>query len=527
MASNDPVLTVYDTFAAEKRPLELLQPGKCTVYCCGPTVYDMSHIGHARAALLPDVLVRFLRHQDIEVKYARNITDIDDKIIKRANETGVDSKEVSERYAAEYLVDLDAMGLLRPDVAPKVSDHIEEIIELVTQLIDKKMAYAVEGDVYFSVSDFEPYGGLSKRDLDNMRAGARVAVDDRKRAPADFALWKAAKPDEPRWESPWGPGRPGWHIECSAMSSAHLGQTFDIHTGGMDLIFPHHENEIAQSQGACGEGTFARYWIHNGFVNFAGEKMAKSVGNFFTIREVTALYHPEVLRYFLLSAHYRRGVNFDVSVSCPACKKEMTEPAQQACKCQACDAETDSDTLRKRVCFPGLDEADERVAYIYETLLSVSEFVAKGAVEDDGEVDPAIGGMLDAFLAKMRDDLNTAGAYGELSEPLAAVNRLLQSGKGVNKEVRKRSIARFGNAFTEVGEILGCFEREPSAYLEARRDLKAARIGLDTDKVEALVAERREVRAAKNWARADEIRDELDALGVKIRDGDDATLWSL
>jgi cysteinyl-tRNA synthetase len=527
MASQEPVLTIYDTFAAEKRPLELLEPGKCKVYCCGPTVYDMSHIGHARAALLPDVLVRFLRNQGIEVKYARNITDIDDKIIKRANETGVDSKEVSEKYAAEYLVDLDAMGLLRPDVAPKVSDHIQEIIDLVTVLIEKGMAYEVQGDVYFSVENFKPYGGLSKRDLDNMRAGARVAVDDRKRAPADFALWKAAKPDEPKWESPWGPGRPGWHIECSAMSSTHLGETFDIHTGGMDLIFPHHENEIAQSQGACGEGTFARYWIHNGFVNFAGEKMAKSVGNFFTIREVTALYHPEVLRYFLLSAHYRRGVNFDVNVTCPACEAEMSEQAQQAGKCEGCGAEADRETLRSRVCFPGLEEADERVAYIYETLAAVNEFVARGAEDDGGEVDEAIGSMLGNFVEKMRDDLNTAGAYGELSEPLASVNRLLQSGKGINKALRKRSIARFGKDFRQVAEVLGCFEREPNAYLMERRDLKAARTGLDVAKVESLVADRRAARDAKDWGRADEIRDELDGLGVKIRDAGDETLWSL
>lgn len=311
------------------------------------------------------------------------------------------------------------------------------------------------------------------------------------------------------------------------MSSTHLGETFDIHTGGMDLIFPHHENEIAQSQGACGEGTFARYWIHNGFVNFAGEKMAKSVGNFFTIREVTALYHPEVLRYFLLSAHYRRGVNFDVNVTCPKCEIEMSEQAQQAGKCEGCGTASDRETLRSRVCFPGLEEADERVAYIYETLAAVDEFVARGAEDDGGEVDAAISSMRGNFIDKMRDDLNTAGAYGELSEPLAAVNRLLQSGKGVNKALRKRSIARFGKDFRQVAEVLGCFERDPNAYLTQRRDLKAARTGLDVARVESLVADRRAARDAKDWGRADEIRAELEELGVKIRDAGDETIWSL
>jgi cysteinyl-tRNA synthetase len=286
-------ILLYDTLTASKRPLRTMVAGKCGVYCCGPTVYDASHVGHARAAVVPDVLVRLLRHEGYEVKYVRNITDVDDKIIRRANESSVAPREVSERWTAEYLRDLGEMGMCLPDVQPKVTDHMEGIIALVADLVDKGFAYAVDGDVYFRVASFSGYGKLSKRKLEDLRAGARVEVDERKEDPADFALWKAAKSGEPSWPSRFGNGRPGWHIECSAMSMRHLGVDFDVHCGGRDLVFPHHENEIAQSQAAHGEHTFARYWLHNGFVDFAGEKMAKSLGNFFTIREVLDLYHGE------------------------------------------------------------------------------------------------------------------------------------------------------------------------------------------------------------------------------------------
>lgn len=521
-------LQLYDTFTAQKRPLETIEPGVCKVYCCGPTVYDMSHLGHGRAALLPDVLVRFLRYSGVQVTYARNVTDVNEKIVKRATEAGKSEPELAAQFLAEYHHDLDAMGVLRPDMEPHVSGHIPEIISMTQTLIDKGMAYPLEGDVYFAVDSFPDYGKLSKRDMEGQRSGERVAVDERKKNPADFALWKAGKPGEPTWDSPWGAGRPGWHIECSAMSSKQLGETFDIHTGGLDLIFPHHENEIAQSQGACGAGTCARYWVHNGFVNFAGEKMSKSLGNFFTMREVTALYHPEVLRYFLLSAHYRRGVNFDVEVRCPSCEAAMSGEAQQAGKCEACGAEADREALRARVRFPGLEEADERVASIYETLAAAGEFVANGVEDDGGEVDPAVGGMLAGVVAKMNDDLNTAAALAELSEPITVVNRLLASKKGVDKNLRKRTIARFVAHMGDVGKILGCFEREPAAYLEARRDLKAARVGLDVARVEALLAERNAARADKDWARADAARDQLAELGVKIRDSAGGeTTWAL
>jgi cysteinyl-tRNA synthetase len=533
MATAAPELLLYDTFSASKRPLVLREPGKCGIYCCGPTVYDMSHIGHARAALVPDVLVRLLRARGLEVTYVRNVTDIDDKIIHRAHETGQDPAAVATRFTDEYHRDLAAMGLESPDVEPRVTAHMPEILALIETLMDKGLAYATDGDVYYSVKAFAPYGRLSKRNLDELEAGARVEVDERKRDPADFALWKAAKPGEPAWDSPWGRGRPGWHIECSAMSSRHLGQTFDIHAGGRDLIFPHHENEIAQSQGAHGVGTFAQHWIHNGFVNFAGEKMSKSLGNFFTIREVTTLYHPEVLRYFLLQVHYRSGVNFDVQVTCPACGAVLEQVDQQSGQCSACGHQASIEELRARVRFPGLEEADDRVAYVYETLDKARTFVTQTSARDDGgEVMAPVDTMLHDFMVAMSDDLNTAAALAVLSEPLNVVNRLISppAGKGagsVDKTQRKATVARFVADVADVAAVLGCFERDPAEYLRQRRDLKAHRIGLDVARVEALVAARIEARLAKDWGRADALRDELAALGVELRDAGGETRWSL
>jgi len=523
-------MSIHDTLSGTKRPLALLQPGKCGIYCCGPTVYDMSHIGHARAALVPDVLVRFLRHQGLEVTYVRNITDVDDKIIRRAQEIGANPAEIAERFTREYHADLDAMGLLRPDSEPRVTAHVGEVIAMIDTLIARDLAYVVEGDVYFQVSQFDPYGRLSKRDPEELLAGARVDVDPRKREAADFALWKGAKPGEPAWDSPWGRGRPGWHIECSAMATHELGISFDVHCGGQDLIFPHHENEIAQSQGCHGPGTYARYWMHNGFVKLAGEKMAKSVGNFFTIREVTALYHPEVLRFFLLGSHYRRGVNFDVEVACIQCKATMPQEDQDRRACSACGRAYTEEELRAAVRFPGLEEADDRVAYIYETLQATREFVESTAATDDGtKVNDAVEDFSARVVEALRDDLNTAAALSELSEPLATVNRLLSSAKGANKTQRKRTIMRFVAAF-EPGEIpamLGVFERDPATYLQERRDLKAARIRLDVAQVEALVTERQQARTDRDWARADALRGTLEAMGVKVRDGAASTSWTL
>ncbi len=527
-ASTSAPLVIHDTLTGQKQPLELREPGRCGFYCCGPTVYDLSHIGHARAALVPDLLLRFLRHRGIEVTYVRNITDIDDKIIKRANERGEGATALAQRYTDEYHRDLGALNCLEPSVEPRVSQTIGPIIELIQTLERGGLTYAIEGDVYYRVKNFSGYGKLSKTNLEDLKAGARVDVDTRKESPLDFALWKAAKPGEPSWESPWGQGRPGWHIECSAMSSQHLGKTFDIHLGGRDLIFPHHENEIAQSQGAHGEHTYARYWMHNGFVNFAGEKMSKSLGNFFTIREVTALYHPEVIRYFLLGVHYRSAINFDIEVTCPACEAPLSAKEQKNKRCASCGHESTTELLRARVRFLGLEEADDRVAYVYTTLARAREFLDSGAGENKPQADvPAvILGMLRGVERAMHDDLNTAAALAELSAPLSELNRLLDL-PGKKRKKHRETIGRFVEDLTPVAQILGVFGRAPTRYLAARRDLKVARMGLDTAKVETLMAARQEARAAKDWARADAVREELLALGVEVQDGPSGSFWTV
>ncbi len=522
-----PEIHLTDTLGGKKVPLRTLEPGKVGIYCCGPTVYDMSHIGHARAALAPDVMTRFLRQQGYAVKYVRNITDIDDKIIARSLEEDRPATEVSEQYTAEYQRDLDSLGMIEPDVQPKVSDHMTEIVNLVQALVDKGLAYAAGGDVYYRVRQFGPYGELSGRSVEEMieSAGSRIEVDERKESPLDFALWKAAKSGEPSWESPWGNGRPGWHIECSAMSSTHLGQTFDIHGGGRDLIFPHHENEIAQSQGAHGIDTFAKYWVHNGFINIGGEKMAKSLGNFWTIRDILDLYTGEAVRYFLMTVHYRHGLNFEVEVLCPACRAVMGTAQQNALRCKACGHETDAATLRSSVRFPGLEEGDDRVAYVYATLEGARALA--GDTDPEGEVTEAVGGMLDAFVEALRNDINTPAALGVLSKPLSEVNGLLASGKGVAKDVRRRTAARFVRDMATAAGVLGCFGEDPAAYLAARCELKAARIGLDVAKVEDLLAERTAARESKDWAEADRLRDVLADLGVAVKDGPDGSVWTL
>src|SRR5512139_2754101 len=302
-------LTVFNTMGGRKETFVPLTPGTVRMYVCGVTVYDLCHIGHARANVAFDIIVRYLRHSGYEVRYVRNFTDIDDKIIRKANQEGIPFEAVSRKYIDAFYEDFDRMGLLRPDAEPKATEHIPEIVALVSRLVRAGVAYAVDGDVYYAVRGFPAYGKLSGKNVEDLLAGARVEVDERKQDPLDFALWKASKPGEPWWDSPWGRGRPGWHIECSAMAFKHLGETFDIHGGGKDLVFPHHENEIAQSEGASGK-TFARYWIHNGFVNVNSEKMSKSLGNFFTLRDVLERVKPEVLRFFFASSHYRSPIDY-------------------------------------------------------------------------------------------------------------------------------------------------------------------------------------------------------------------------
>ncbi len=536
MTEPAPHLFLYDTLSATKRPLELLEPGRCKLYVCGPTVYDMSHIGHARAAVVPDVLVRFLRASGVEVLFVRNITDVEDKIIKRAATEGITPAEVTTKYTEAYHQDLDALHCLRPDIEPRVTDNIPEIVALIERLFTADLAYASEGDVYYRVARFATYGALSKRNLDDMQAGARVEVNERKESPLDFVLWKAAKPGEPQWDSPWGPGRPGWHIECSAMSLRHLGETFDIHGGGRDLIFPHHENEIAQSQGACGPGTFARHWIHNGFIDFAGEKMSKSLGNFFTIREVTVLYLPEALRYFLLNVHYRSGINFDVEVPCPGCGHLLDPEQQQASACPSCAAPLELARVRAHIRFPGLEEADERVAYVYDTLARCQRaltIATPAATADElpqnnvATVAPSVTGMLPAFVAALRDDLNTAAAIAALSEPLREVNRVLEFKKKAEIADRGPTLTRFVASMRTISRYLGLFAEDPALYLRERRDRKAARLCLDVAEVERLLRMREDARAKKDWKEADRLRAELGLLGVTLQDSAEGSTWTL
>ncbi|MCP4292981.1 MAG: cysteine--tRNA ligase [bacterium] len=522
-------IVLFNTLTGTKEDLKTLEPGKCGIYCCGPTVYDYTHLGNARAAVVPDLLVRFLRHQGYEVKYVRNVTDIDDKIIARSAEQGLDSADLAEKFTSEYHVDMSSLNAVDPDVEPRVSGTIPEIIELVSDLIEKGLAYDVDGDVYYRVKNFKGYGKLSNRSVDDMleAAGSRIDVDERKETPLDFALWKSAKPGEPSWTSPWGEGRPGWHIECSAMSAKHLGNDFDIHCGGRDLIFPHHENEIAQSQGAHGEDTYAHTWVHNGFINFAGEKMSKSLGNFFTTRELTAVFPAETLRYFLMTVHYRSGLNFDLEVTCPACSVELDKDQQESAVCGSCGHETTAEILKKQVRFPSLEDADDRLTYIYSALYAAVQFLETAkAPEQDVPVQGPIAEMLPEFIKHMANDLNSSGALGVMSKPLAEVNTLLASGKGINKALRHASIVLFVESMKDVAGILGCFGKDPAQWLTERRDMKAKRIGLDVTRVDDLLVQRINARQEKDWAAADLIRDELAQLGVTVQDGATGSSWA-
>ncbi len=491
-------LRVYNTLSASKEEFVPQRPGKVGMYVCGVTVYDYSHIGHARAYVAFDVILRYLRHSGYEVTYVRNYTDIDDKIIKRANSDGVPFYEISERFIKEFDRDMAELGVDIPDVQPKATEHLAEIISLVTTLIDKGYAYQAGGDVYFCVDKFPSYLKLSKRNLEEMQAGARIEVDEKKRHPMDFALWKEAKPGEPFWESPWGKGRPGWHIECSAMSAKYLGETFDIHGGGKDLIFPHHENEIAQSEAATGR-PFVRYWLHNGFVNINAEKMSKSLGNFFTIREVLEKYDKEVLRFFLLSAHYRSPLDF-------------------------------SDQ--------NLTEAEAGMERIYGALAGIDELLATGGEGRGGNIDAAgltdaerelqekSGSLLERFKEAMDDDFNTAQALGHLFDLVRAVNRALaeEGGKsGAGRALFAVTRERIG----EIGKVLGVFITEPAAYLARIKARKAAGLEIEPAEVERLIAERAAARKAKDFKKSDEIRDYLLDRNIQLLDGPQGTTWKV
>jgi cysteinyl-tRNA synthetase len=493
---------LYDSFRREKIPFEPLQPGKVTMYVCGPTPYAPAHIGHAYSAIAFDTIRRSLRFLGYEVRYVRNVTDVEDKIIKRAHESGEDPMALAARFAADYNRDMAGFGVLLPDVEPKVSTHIPEIIALIERLIARGAAYPVDGDVYFEIATFPAYGALSGMALDELRAGERVEVDERKRDPADFALWKAAKPGEPAWDSPWGKGRPGWHIECSAMTHSHLGETFDLHGGGKDLIFPHHENEIAQSRGAYGPTTFARYWVHNGLLLGNGVKLAKSLGTALSCSAVTGAVGSEALRLFFVSHHLRSTIDLAFERS-----------------------ETDDGIASVR--FPGFEAADKKLDYFYTTLKRIDEFVAQGGDPGDGKVLPEAEKLVPDARAALADDFNTPLVVAALHEAAALANRLLDEPKGIDKAVRRRTLARLARDLRTVGDALGVFAADPASFLAHRRARLVQRRALDLAAVERLLAERTAARTAKDFARSDAIRGELAALGVQLHDTPRGTEWSV
>ena len=485
-------LRVYNTLSARKEEFVPLTPGEVKMYVCGVTVYDHSHIGHARANVVFDVIYRYLRTR-YAVTYVRNYTDIDDKIINRANKEGVTYDVISERYIQAFDEDMARLGLDKPTIEPKATEHIGEIIAIVQRLIDKDFAYQAGGDVYFCVEKYDSYLKLSKRNLEEMQAGARIEVDERKRHPMDFALWKEAKPGEPFWESPWGKGRPGWHIECSAMSMKYLGESFDIHGGGKDLIFPHHENEIAQSEAANGK-PFVKYWLHNGFVNINAEKMSKSLGNFFTIKEVLEQYDPEVLRFFLISAHYRSPIDF-------------------------------SDQ--------NLAEAEAGLERIYSALAAIGKLCGETSgdavpplTEAEQDLQEKLNDFKGRFEQAMDDDFNTAQAIGIVFDLIRGVNRVLAEDGGESVAVR-RLCAGIRESIGKVGGVLGVFTSEPTAYLERIKGRKVAELELPAAEIEQLIAERAAARTAKNFARSDEIRDYLLSRNILLLDGPQGTTWKV
>jgi cysteinyl-tRNA synthetase len=482
-------LKVYNTLSGKKEEFETMEPGEVRMYVCGPTVYDSCHIGHARSVVFFDLVYRFLTAMGYDVTYIRNFTDVDDKIIKRANELGVSSEEISEKYINEFYRDMDALNVKRATIEPRATQHIGDIIRIINLLIDKNMAYPVEGgDVYFRVTSFDGYGKLSGRKLEDMEAGARIEIDERKENPFDFALWKAAKPGEPFWDSPWGNGRPGWHIECSAMSWQLLGESFDIHGGGKDLIFPHHENEIAQSEAAFGK-TFVKYWLHNGFVNINSEKMSKSLGNTTLIKDILEIYHPEAVRLFLLSNHYRSPIDF----------------TDQSMK----EASGNLDKL-----YGLLDRISDTYGNLPMVRLTSNNMARYGQVWKD-------------FFSAMEDDFNSAKGMAVMFEAVRKVNRLLDEVNDDTAFETKIQVEGLSSDILKVANTLGILREIPSEYFEKKKMDALELSAVDPVKIEEMIARRTSARKSKNFAEADKIRKELEDMGVIIEDRPEGTLWKM
>ena len=461
------MLEIYNSLTRDKAPFTPLVPGQVRMYVCGMTVYDLCHLGHARVMVVFDVVYRYLRHLGYQVSYVRNITDIDDKILRRAQERGEPFTDLTERFIAAMHEDSAALGCLPPTEEPRATAHIPEILAMIQRLIERGLAYPADnGDVYYSVGAFPGYGRLSGKDPADLRAGARVEVDEAKRDPLDFVLWKSAKPDEPAWDSPWGPGRPGWHIECSAMSTCCLGNHFDLHGGGADLQFPHHENEIAQSEGATGE-TFVNVWMHNGFVRVNEEKMSKSLGNFFTVREILERYRAEEVRYFILTSHYRSPLNYDDE---------------------------------------HLNQARAALTRLYTALRGLPD------------VPPAGGEAFRArFTAAMDDDFNTPVALAVLFDLVREINRV--------RPQDQAAAAGLAAELRALGGVLGILQDDAETWLRGPAGSAEGEGGLSDARIEALIAERLAARKARQWSEADRIRDELAGVGIVLEDGPAGTTW--
>lgn len=465
-------MKIYNTMTRKKEEFVPIDKNEVKMYSCGPTVYDYFHIGNARPFIIFDTMRRYLEYRGYKVKFVQNFTDIDDKMINRANKEGITVKELGEHFIEEYFKDAGALGIKKATVHPKATENIDAIIDIIKTLEDKGFAYNVDGNVYFATKKFHEYGKLSKQPLEDLEAGARIDVNEKKRDAMDFALWKKQKEGEPAWESPWGMGRPGWHIECSAMANKYLGKTIDIHSGGQDLIFPHHENEIAQSECANGQ-LFANYWMHNGYININNQKMSKSLGNFFTVRDIAKKYDYEIIRFFMLSAHYRNPVNF-------------------------------SDVL--------MEQAKSAVERVY-TCLDNLKFLAKNGVEraltpKEQALSEKIDECKDKFIAAMDDDLNTADAIAAIFDIVYAANTGLSKEKESSVEIVNKCI----DTIKELGGVLGLFVSEKEETLDS--------------KIEALIEERNAARKAKDWAKADEIRDKLKAMNIILKDTPMGVKWS-
>lgn len=467
------MMRLYNTLTRRKEEFHPIDEKEVKMYSCGPTVYNYFHIGNARPFIIFDTLRRYLEYKGYNVKFVQNFTDIDDKMIKRANEEGITVKELADKFINEYFVDARGLGIKEATIHPRATENIDAIIEMIKKLEEKGFAYNVDGDVYFSAKRFEEYGKLSHQSLEDLELGSRIDVDERKKDPMDFALWKAQKPGEPAWDSPWGKGRPGWHIECSAMANRYLGETIDVHSGGQDLVFPHHDNEIAQSEAANGK-PFARYWLHNGFINVDGEKMAKSKGNFFTVRDIAKTFDYEVIRFFMLSAHYRSPINFSA---------ELLEQAKNGLE-------------RIYNCIDNLEYLKEHAQVDKMT-------------ESERELEKRLLEIKAKFIEAMDDDINTADAIAAVFDIVKEVNTNVNANSNPSKEIIDYS----HSLIKELGGVLGIAQKSRQKSIDSE--------------IQELIDRRQQARKEKDWKTADEIRDKLKEMGIILEDTPQGVKWTI